>query len=48
MTRRSSPLARLGKAVAVIALLAFTLFPIYFMLTTAFSRNRNAVVSIEL
>ena len=37
MTRRSSPLARLGKAVAVIALLAFTLFPIYFMLSTAFN-----------
>lgn len=34
-TRRSSPAARVGKAVAVVLLLVFTLFPAYWMLVSA-------------
>ncbi|AKU16523.1 carbohydrate ABC transporter permease [Luteipulveratus mongoliensis] len=40
--RRSSPLAKLGKGVAVTALLAFTLFPVYFMLSTAFNERAGS------
>lgn len=35
-TRRPTPAARAGKAVAVVALLVFTLFPVYWMLVSAF------------
>ncbi|CAM3795216.1 sugar ABC transporter permease [Isoptericola cucumis] len=35
-SRRPSPAVRAGKAVAVVALLVFTLFPVYWMLVSAF------------
>lgn len=40
--RTNSPLRPIGKTIAVVALLLFTLFPVYFMLSTAFNARNGS------
>lgn len=40
--RKSSPLARVGIAVAVVALLLFTLFPVYWMVMSSFDKKASS------